>query len=116
MQTASVLLGACEVELASKRSAIAPQPKSTKYVISADQNRWRDREAKRFGRPAIYHELEFADLLHREIGRFPSGEHFAGVDADAIVHIRNVRPVAHQATSFNRGPNMRPEYRALPRG
>ena len=42
-------------------------------------------EAERLGGPEIDHELDFRDLLYRQIGRLLALEDAAGVDADQAI-------------------------------
>src|SRR5262249_21644773 len=66
-------------------------------------------------------ELELGGLVDGQVSGLRALEDLTGVDADLTKHIRNIAPIAHQPTDFDKGalgvgrgnPMMRRERRKL---
>jgi hypothetical protein len=59
-------------------------------------------EAKRPGRLQVDDKLEFGGLRDRQVGGLHAPEDSTGVDADLTIHVRNIGPIAHQPTGFDK--------------
>src|SRR5438132_1952197 len=65
-------------------------------LVSAGEDRRRDREAKRFGGVEVDDQLEGGGLLDRQIGRLGALEDPSGVNADLAKGGRDARSIADQ--------------------
>ena len=54
----------------------------------------RQLQTERFGGLEVNDELNFCDLLHRQVRGFRTLENAAGVNADSTIRIRNTGPVS----------------------
>src|SRR6516164_1967924 len=68
---------------------------SLNHLVSGRQQRFRDREAKSFGGLEVDDQIEFCDLLHREVGRLLAFENAPGIDASLVPYIAEAAAIAH---------------------
>src|SRR5437660_453652 len=66
------------------------------HLVSPAKECDREREAKRLGGLHVDDQLDFRDLLDREVGRFLALEDPAGVGADNTKVARKTASIAHQ--------------------
>src|SRR5262245_17371332 len=71
------------------------------HLVGKLQKMQRHLQTERPGGLEVNDELNFRDLLHRQVGGFCTLENAAGVNADSTICIRNTGPVTHEAACRN---------------
>src|SRR5262245_23269393 len=59
-------------------------------------------KAKRPGRLKVNHKFKFGGLCDRQVGGLNALEDLTSVDADLTIHVRNIGPITHQPTGFDK--------------
>src|SRR6516225_1621289 len=81
------------------------------YLVSGHLQRQRQLHAECFGGLEINNQLNFCDLLHREIGWLFTIENATGIDTRLPPSVTNVRSIAHKtANCCVRGPGVHRWY------
>ena len=74
----------------------ASQQKLLDHLVCAAEERDRERKAERLRGLEIDDQLNFCDLLHRQVGRPFTLENATGIDTGLPPSIKNVRSIAHK--------------------
>src|SRR5262249_23817472 len=69
-------------------------------VGASEQGMWHS-ETERLRSLEVDHQVEFRELLHRQIGRFDAFENPSGVSAEQVKGRSNARPIADQAAGID---------------
>ena len=75
---------------------------SSNHPIRPRQHIGRDREADLLGGFEIYDQFELRWLLNGHFTRICTSYNFVNIDSGAAVHIRKIRSVRREASSFNK--------------
>jgi len=71
------------------------------HLVGGGQQRFRDGEAERLGSLEVDDEIDFCDLLHREVGGFVALENAPSIDASLAVPIADAAAIAYQAAGHS---------------
>ena len=82
------------------------QPPSLNHVVGAAKERGREGDAEGFGCLEVDKQLDFRDLLDRQISRLGALDYASGIDASLTVRLRKTASVAHQAAGDREVPRL----------
>jgi hypothetical protein len=67
------------------------------HLVGATEEREREGDAEGFGRLEVDKQLDFRDLLDRQISRLVALDYASGIDASLTVRLRKTASITHQA-------------------
>src|SRR5687767_14147120 len=77
--------------------AVSTAASSLDHLVGAGEKREREGNAERLGCLKIDKQLDFRDLLDRQISRLVALEYASGLDASLTVRLQKTACVTHQA-------------------